>query len=138
MNNIICTIEIPKNLEMSLEIKNDITKFLDRYNILLPHIDSQYYEMMETYIDIDKIDVRQAIEDGGFSFLSFRIPGATRGSIKLEKVHVHKEFTKYKIVSIDFIESTCFETLKAYRRGVVEASNTEFCGKEIIINFYDK
>ena len=138
MNNI--KINIPADLCGSIEIYNELTNFLDRYNIVLP-IGDDYRELVKTYIHIDNLDVKELLYNlNNFHVLSFRIPGATRGGIRIKEVNRTQESNKdniiieYEIVDIEFIEETCFTIFKAYTPDVVNASKKEIIGTKLIIN----
>ena len=76
--------------------------------------------------------------------LAFRIVGATRGGIHLKEIEREEKYElgemiysiHYTITEIEFIESTCFETFKVYSNNIIEDSNRELLGKDIIINIH--
>lgn len=140
MNNII--INIPKNIEYSIEIKNELTDFLDKYNILLQENNQDVHEYVKTYIDIDTFDIKSILNDNVDTYnLSFRIPGATRGAFEIKETQRetisndnNEKYIKieYDIISVDFCESSCFGPLHAYTKDVIDASKENIVGTKII------
>lgn len=135
-------IELQKDTKYVFELRNEITDFLDKYNISSPE-DDDYRDIHKTYISIFNSDISEFINnDNDVQVLSFRIVGATRGGIYLKELHrdsliVNNNPTisiHYEIKNIEFCNSTCFECFKAYKKDVVADSNKKFRGKELIIN----
>ena len=137
--------ELPNAPKISLEVRNELTNFLDRYNISLLLMDDDVYrDLHKTYIYIDKYDIRFLLNNIDlFYVLSFRTPGATRGGIHIREIERNKDketnitTIEYEITNISFIESSCFRILKTYRREVIEASKNKFIGSKLIIKIQE-
>lgn len=136
-------IDIPQDFNFHIEVKNELTEFLDNYNITFPAKDSKYYELHKTYIHIDKLDLDELLNDSNnYHALAFRTPGATRGAIFIKEIN-HNVMSngnkqiisiEYEILDIEFIEDTCFKILKTYSRDVVYAARRNLIGSTIILN----
>ena len=134
-------INIPEGLKYYGEIKNEITHYLDRFNLTFPK-DEDYRDVHRTYISLFNNEIAELIDEVGTHDLSFRIVGATRGAIfineisrEMNTIDDHIQYTiVYEIKNIEFFEDVCFGTLKAYKREVIEKSNKKFRGNKLIMN----
>ena len=134
-------INVPKHFDYCLEIRNEITEFLDKYNIqLLQLTNDEYKDFHTTYIHIDISDIGEILQTNNTITILFRIVCATRGGIELREVERtvntididNIEYTvKYNISDIKFIESTCFDKFKAYSRDIIDDSIKELIGTSI-------
>lgn len=141
-------IELPKMTNFITEVHNELTEFLDQYNIILSKLpkDDIYRDLHKTYIYIDHTDIFDllSIRNNQMQTLAFRIIGATRGGIYIRELNRtgisdgKETITRieYEIIKIEFIPSTCFECLKAYSKDVINASNNKLIGTKIIIDIH--
>ena len=137
-------IEIPAEFDFWLEIRNELTKVLDKYRIKeLTDRMSYYDELLSTYIHIDELDIGDLLEikePDECRYLAFRLVGATRGAFLLKEIkrtdipddNIIK--IDYTVTSVEFIESTCFGKLKAYTDNIIKESNDEIIGTNITIS----
>lgn len=119
------------------EYYNELTKTIDKYNIYMKREKSTSVDnIWSTYL----YDVKGELEDGLEYFdhllgdkvtrekilIPFRVPGATRGHIELDKDHV--------VTGIKFYEDTSFGAAidPVYERGVIKAVE-QFIGDKIVI-----
>ena len=139
-------INIPKSFDFSIQIENEITKFFENYNIEYHTIcDETFRELHKTVIELDKVDIEQMINNNdGYIVLQFRIIGATRGGIYIKELErsINMDNNEiiisitYQILYVEFIETTCFTTFNVYSRNIINATEKELTGKNIIINIY--
>lgn len=106
---------------METEYRNNFTKFLDLYRInKITELEPPYNEMMSTYLWYPDI-VNNDYEDG-VKHIAFRLPGATRGHITVDKQYVIKD--------ILFYGDTCFNTkhngIECYKTEVVTDATKKF------------
>ena len=134
MNRILKT--LPKRMDGN-EYFNAITITMDEYNLYMRKEKTKSVDnIWSTYL----YDVKGELEDGLEYFdhllqknvtrdrilIPFRIPGATRGHIALDKDHI--------VTEIKFYEDTSFGASidAVYDRGVVDAVK-EFIGDKIVL-----
>lgn len=138
-------IDVPKEFGYCLEIRNELTNFIDQFNLQLDDIDEAYKDLSTTYIHIDTSDLDELSKlNNDDKVLVFRIVGATRGGLKLHELertcyHDANSMTyytniEYEIVDVEFIESTCFDVFKVYDRRVVDVTKRELIGVHITIS----
>lgn len=115
-----------------MEFRNNFTKFMDSYRIdSIMNLEEPYEAMMTTYLwynDIESDNYEDDIKD-----IAFRLPGATRGHIEVDKDNIIK-----KIV---FYDDTCFNAnhngIECYKKEIEVAVNTEFLHTKLdIVNGY--
>lgn len=87
----------------------ELTSFIDGYI----KVKKRRYTYFKTYLYNDV----NITEKFGIR-ISFRLPGATRGSIGVQKI----DDNQYKITDIHFIEDTCFGDFGCYQKQVVKKS----------------
>jgi hypothetical protein len=141
MSNII---NIPKKHNGYIEVKCDLTHYLDTFRIdNYADLDTPYNEIMETYILIDKLDIKDMVEcDTNMITLAIRIPGATRGALLLKVSNrniVWETYNciitvEYEITDIQFERSTCFDTFKVYSENIISDARKELINKKVTIN----
>ena len=137
-------IEIPMNFNYAVEIKNEIKKFIDRYRVDEFNDErlKDYRDVFETYIAIDRCNIEDLLANTQLYFLSFRVPGATRGKIELQRIcddqnnnYTNTEYL-YRIVDIHFIDETCFtRSFHVYDRSVINAVKSEFTNTTVHFKF---
>lgn len=101
---------------METEYRNNFTKFLDEYRTPeILNLESPYRESMSTYLWYPDIVNKE-------EHIAFRLPGATRGHITVDKQYVIKD--------ILFYGETCFDTkhngIKCYKPDVVVQATKKF------------
>lgn len=92
------------------EFYNSQTKLLDKY-LHRKIRESVYADWNRTYLWLPEVEKAVTERQGGT--IAFRVPGATRGHITVDKDLV--------ITDIEFYESTCFGRIGCYRHRVREA-----------------
>lgn len=138
-------IEVPRCIKYNIEIRNELTKFIDQFNIhLTNNPNEKYSKLYDTYIHLDKSDIANLLNDR-IVVLSFRIVGATRGGIYLHEIKrrgstFHEDISHdieidYEIFDIEFIESTCFDVFEVYDRKILKTSKNELIGTNVTISF---
>lgn len=110
------------------EYVNEVTKFMDTHNTLMKNSkygeDSTYKFMNTTYLMDPEL-----FNDA--TVITFRVPGATRGCIVVDKVDVDGT-VGYKIKEFRFIETTCFSAaIGCFERDIIEAVK-KFIGDVIV------
>lgn len=108
---------------METEYRNNFTKFLDEYRVpSILKLESPYKEMMSTYLWYG--DIENNNYEDGVKHIAFRLPGATRGHITVDKDNV--------ITDILFYGDTCFNTnnngIECYKPAVVVDATKKFRG----------
>ena len=103
------------------DYRNNFTKFLDKFRTEeIMNLEEPYKTMMTTYLCSD--DFERELDEDGVRNIAFRVPGATRGHIEVDK-----DFIIKKIV---FYDDTCFDArhngIKCYTKDVEVNANTEF------------
>lgn len=106
---------------MSAEYRNNFTKFIDKYRInKIMELEDWYRDMMSTYLCYS--DIENNDYENGVKHIAFRLPGATRGHIVVDKDYIIKDIVFYK--------ETCFgykiNELNAYRPEVVADTTKKF------------
>lgn len=115
--------EIPIIVEYKYKNKFDpygdlicpMTEYFDKY---IPY--RKRYSWYKTYLYND-IGV---FSDKGLNRIAFRVPGATRGCIDLERINNNQ----FLIINIHFNEDCCFGNIGCYKRSILKASQ-KFIGK---------
>lgn len=111
------------------EVRNNFTRFLDKYRInSIMDMESPYKEMMSTYLWGPDIEDDFTYTNGVLSkHIVFRLPGATRGHIVVDK--------DYIINDIVFYGDTCFSTknngIECYKPGVAVDAIKQFRGTKL-------
>lgn len=103
-----------------MEFRNNFTKFLDKYRIdTIMNLEEPYKSMMTTYLMYDDIE---NIDGENYDSIAFRVPGATRGHIVVDK--------DFNIDNIVFYDDTCFNKNKngveCYKKEIEAAACGEF------------
>lgn len=117
---------------MGTEYRNDFTRFLDEYRKdTIMKQEDWFRNCMSTYLWYPDIEDDFKFYDGvKGKIIAFRLPGATRGHILVDKDYVIKEIVFYK--------DTCFghkiNEINCYKEEVVEAANKEYIGKVLDIH----
>lgn len=109
---------------METEYRNNFTQFLDEYRTEdIMGMESPYKEMMSTYLWYQDIVNKN-------EHIAFRLPGATRGHITVDKQYVIKD--------ILFYGDTCFNEkhngIKCYKLDVVADATKKFRGTVLDIH----
>lgn len=103
--------------DKSSDLVCELTEFMDTF--LIDRLKDHMW--MKTYL-------WESIDDG--KRIAFRVPGATRGCLDLEK----KSENIYRIINIHFYNDTCFgknpHTLECYKTEVVEGVE-KYIGQEL-------
>lgn len=89
----------------------DLTEFFDLF--LVSKIKKNNKLIWGTYLFNDLVQ-----DDDGTLHISFRVPGATRGSLKLERINKNQ----FRIKDIYFIEDVCFGQFQCYEESLRERS----------------
>lgn len=114
------------------EFRNNFTRFLDKYRTdEIMSLEEPYKSMMTTYLwynDIESDNYEDGIKD-----IAFRLPGATRGHIEVDKDNI--------INKIVFYDDTCFDAkhngIKCYKKEIESAAYTEFLDTKLdVVNGY--
>lgn len=106
----------------------DITKEMDKYNIRCAGQNDWIAELNQTYI-MDPEKHEELGDNRDLYAAAFRVPGATRGYILLEKLSVCGE---YKILEFHFHEDTSFASaIGCYNPDIVDAMK-RFIGDTIV------
>lgn len=92
-----------------------MTEYFDKY---IPN--RKQYSWYKTYLYND-IGI---FSDKGLNRIAFRVPGATRGCIDLERI----DKNHFKIIDIHFNEDCCFGNIGCYKKSILKASR-QFIGK---------
>ena len=103
------------------EYRNDFTKFLDKYRKdSIMNGEDWFRQCMSTYLWYPDI-INDNYEDG-IKHIAFRLPGATRGHITVDK--------NYKILDIIFYKESCFShkmnETNCYKEEVVADATKKF------------
>ena len=115
---------------METEYRNDFTQFLDEYRIdAYKNLEYPYNEMMTTYLW--NTDVESPFnETEMIKHIAFRVPGATRGHIAVDRDYIIRE--------IVFYDDTCFDAMhkgiECYDKKVIKAANERFLGTKLDIH----
>lgn len=114
---------------MGTEYRNDFTRFLDEYRKdTIMKQEDWFKDCMSTYLWYP--DIESEKYENGVKHIAFRLPGATRGHITVDK--------DYKILDIVFYKETCFghkvNEVNCYKEEVVEDANKEYIGKVLDIH----
>lgn len=111
------------------EYRNDFTKFLDKYRKdSIMNEEDWFRQCMSTYLWYPDI-INDNYEDG-VKHIAFRLPGATRGHITVDK--------NYIILDIIFYKETCFghkvNEVNCYKEEVVSEATKKFRGTKLDIH----
>ena len=115
---------------METEYRNDFTRFLDKFRTgnIVESLDEFWQKAMSTYLWYS--DIVNDNWENGEKHIAFRLPGATRGHITVDKNYVIKD--------ILFYGDTCFNTnkngIECYKPEVVIEATKEFRGKVLDIH----
>lgn len=88
----------------------ELTEFFDKYIL----DKNKNYSWYKTYLYND-ISV---FSNNGYLQIAFRVPGATRGGIQLERI----DMNKFKIIDIHFNQDVCFGEFACYKKQLKEDS----------------
>ena len=105
----------------SIDVRNDFTRFLDEYRIdSIMNLESPYKEIMSTYLWGD--DVSSDEYENDVKYIAFRLTGATRGHITVDRDNIIKD--------IVFYSETCFDKskngIRCYKPEVVVDATKKF------------
>lgn len=113
-----------------MEYRNNFTKFLDKYRTEeIMKLEEPYKSTMTTYLWYN--DIKNL--NNTYNHVAFRLPGATRGHIEVDK--------DLNINNIVFYDDTCFDAkhngVKCYTKEVEAAACSEFLHTKLdIVNGY--
>ena len=93
----------------------ELTEYFDKF---IPNRKQHSWYKTYLYNDIDIFSDRPLYR------IAFRVPGATRGSIELERVNLNQ----FIIMDIHFHEDTCFGNIGCYDKAIIKASQ-KYIGK---------
>ena len=106
----------------------DITKEMDKYNMRCAGQNDWMAELNHTYI-MDPEKHEEPGDNRDLYAAPFRVPGATRGYILLEKL---SDYMEYKILEFHFYEDTSFASaIGCYNPDIVDAMK-QFIGDMIV------
>lgn len=107
---------------METEYRNDFTEFLDKYRVdNIMKQEDWFKQCMSTYLWYQDI-IDDDWDENNQKHIAFRLPGATRGHITVDK--------NYKILDILFYKETCFghkvNEVNCYKEDVVIEATKKF------------
>ena len=116
MNNVI-TVEYKwSNEDKYGDLVYELTEFFDEYIL----DKNKTYNWYKTYLYND-ISI---FSNDEYLQIAFRVPGATRGGIQLERISMDK----FKIIGIHFNQDVCFGEFACYKKQLKEDSK-QYIGK---------
>lgn len=145
MKNNITVLECKSSKWDENEFYCEFTDVCDEYNLMSPYLKDRPW--LRTYL----YDVADELEKGmkyfdvvfnreverDFIYIAFRVPGATRGSIKIDKDHIIQDILFYPDTCFGYSTTNERAIDPVYKPQVVEATK-KFIGMKIVIKNDEK